>query len=112
MKKVNAWRLGDGPRAKSSAAGLMQKLLAFEFTSDTALFELFDKECPRLMQVTGIDIQDEVKCGLVTLHMQDDALRHHIVMYASGLDTIFKDRKEVQDIARAREAKGGVAPVQ
>ena len=43
------------------AAGLMQKLLAFEFTSDTALFELFDKECPRLMQVTGIDIQDEVK---------------------------------------------------
>ena len=32
------------PRAKLRAAGLMQKLLAFEFTSDSASFELCDKE--------------------------------------------------------------------
>ena len=34
--------LGAGP-AKSRAAGLMQKLLAFEFHGDAALLELFDR---------------------------------------------------------------------
>ena len=41
---LEAWRrlvLELDPRAKSKAAGLMQKLL--EFTSDTASFELFDR---------------------------------------------------------------------
>ena len=31
----------------------------------------------RLKQVTGVDIQDEVNCGLVALHTQDGMLRHH-----------------------------------
>ena len=50
----------------------MPKLLAVEFTSDTASLELFDKESLRLKQVTGIDIQD----------MKDDMLRHHLIMHA------------------------------
>ena len=84
---VEAWRrlvLEFESRAKSGVAGLMQKLLAFEFTSDTAFFELFDKECLGLNQVTGIDIQDEVKCGLVTLRMPDSMLRHHLIMHANA----------------------------
>ena len=39
------------PRAQTRAAGLMRKLLVFEFISDTASFELFDKECLRFKQV-------------------------------------------------------------
>ena len=46
---------------------LTRELLAFELTSDNASFQ-FDKECLRHKQVTGVDIQDEVKCGLVALH--------------------------------------------
>ena len=41
----------------------MQKLLIFEFTSDTASFELLDIKCFRLNEVTAIDIHDELKCG-------------------------------------------------
>ena len=37
-------------------------MLKLENTNDTTFFELFDKECLELNQVTGIDIQDEVKC--------------------------------------------------
>ena len=108
-EKVKAWRrlvLEFDPRAKSRAGGLKQKLLAFEFTSDTMSFALFDKECLRLTRVAGIDIQDEVKCGLVTLHIQDEMLRHHRVMHASRLDMFSKAKEEAEDIARA----GGVAP--
>ena len=38
------------------AAGLMQRLLAFEFSNNAASSELF-KSCLRLKQVTGTDIQ-------------------------------------------------------
>ena len=86
------------PRAKSRAAGLMQKSLAFDFTSHTASSELFDKECLRIQQVTGIDIQDEVKCGLATLHMQDVTMRHHLITHARRLDMLSEVRKKVQDI--------------
>ena len=61
---LEAWRLlvlELHPRAKSRAAGLMQKLLAFELTSDTAAFELFEKVCLGLKQVTDIHIQEEEK---------------------------------------------------
>ena len=61
----------------------MQEVRVFEFTSDTASFELFDKECLRLKQVTGIDIRDEAKCG-------HDMLRHHVMVHASRLDTFSK----------------------
>ena len=44
--------------------------------------------------------------------MQDDTLRQHLMMQASRLDTFSKVREEVQDIARAREAAGGVPPIQ
>ena len=90
---------------KSGAVGLMQQLLAFagcEFTCDTAFFELFDKECPRLRQVTGIDIRDEVKYRLVTLRMQNNVLRHHLIMHASSPDTFSKVRVEVQGVASSQ----------
>ena len=64
LEKMNAWRrlvLEVDPRVTSRAAGLTQMLLAFKITSDTASFELFDRECLKLKQVTSIDIQDEVK---------------------------------------------------
>ena len=48
----------------------MQELLTFEFTCDTASFELFDKECLRLR---------------VTLHMQDEMPNHHLMMHAGRL---------------------------
>ena len=72
LEKVKAWSVT--PRATSRAAVLIQKLVVLEFTSDAASFELFDKQCLRLKQVSGIDIQDEVKCGLATLHMQHDMI--------------------------------------
>ena len=88
----------------------MQKLLAVRLTGDNASFELFDKQFRRFTQLTGIEIQDEIQCGLETLHMQDDMLRHHLIIHANGLDACSKVREEVQD--RAREAAGGVAPMQ
>ena len=54
----DAWRPGKrvvlevDPRAKSRAAGLMRHQRQ----------SVFRKECLRLNKVTGIDIQDEVKC--------------------------------------------------
>ena len=59
-----------------------------------------------LKQVTGIDSQDEVKCGLVTLHMQDEMLRHHLIMHASKLDTFCKVREEVQVVMQIGTVKG------
>ena len=59
----------------------MQLLLAFELTSDISSFELFDTACLGLKQATGIDIQDEVKGGLVALRVEDDMLRHHWIMH-------------------------------
>ena len=56
LEKVKAWRrlvLEFDPRATSR--------VALKITSDTASFELFDRECLKLKQVTSIDIQDEVK---------------------------------------------------
>ena len=103
-QKKEAWRrlvLECDPRARTRAAGLTQRLLAFEFPSDTASFELFDKECLWLKQVTGIDIQDEVKCRLLTLHLHDEMLRHHLILHASKLDTFSK----------VTAAAGGVAPM-
>ena len=44
--------------------------------------------------------------------MQDDVLRHHLIVHASRLDTFSKIRGEVRDIASAREAEGGVASMQ
>ena len=112
---LETWRrlLEFDPRAKLRGAGLTQKLLAFEFTSDSASFELCDKECLGLKQVTGIDSQDEVKCGLVTLHMQDEMLRHHFIMHGSMLDTFCKvrggdaDRHSERQGRRARTSSGG-----
>ena len=92
-ERLEAWKrlvLELDPQAKPWAAGLMQRLPAFDFTRNIASFELSGKERLRLKQVTGIDIEDEVKCGLVTLHMQDDMLRHHLIMHASRLDTFSK----------------------
>ena len=68
------------------------------------LHELLDKECLRLLQVKGIDIQHGAKCGSLTLHIQHDVLRHHFSMHLSRLDTSVKVREEVQEIARARGA--------
>ena len=79
--------------------------------SDHVFYELLDKERLRLRQATIIDIQDEVKCGLVMLHMRDDMLRRHLIMHVTRLDTFFEVREEVQDIARSREAAGSVAPM-
>ena len=92
-ERLEAWKrlvLELDPQAKPRAAGLMQRLPAFDLTRNIASFELSDKERLRLKQVTGIDIEDEVKCGLVTLHMQDDMLRHHLIMHASRLDMFSK----------------------
>ena len=69
-------------RATSRAAGLMQKPLAIEFTSDTPSLELVDKDC----------------LGL-TLHIQDDMLRQ-LIIHASRLNTFSKVSKEVQDVAK------------
>ena len=44
--------------------------------------------------------------------MQDDMLRHFFIMHPSRLETFSKVREEVQDIARASEVAGGVAPLQ
>ena len=41
-------------------------LTSERLSSDTASFELFDMEWLRVNLVTRVDIQDEVKCGLVT----------------------------------------------
>ena len=101
---LEAWRrliLEFDPRAWTRAADLTHRLLTFEFTGDTASFELFDKECLRLKQVTGIDIQDDVKCGLLTLHLHDEMLRHHLILHSSRLDTFSK----------VTAAAGGVAPM-
>ena len=45
----------------------------------------------------GIDaaVLRVVKMGLVTLHMQDDMLRHHLIMHASMLESLSKVREEV-----------------
>ena len=93
-----------------SALSLKKRVWLFCRTSFS--YKLFDKECLGLTQATGIDIQDEAKCGLATLRMQDAMLRQHLIMHASRLDTFSKLREEVQDIARARGAAGGVAPMQ
>ena len=95
----------------------MRKLLAFEFTSDTASFKLFDNERVALNQVTSMNIQDEVTSGVATLHMQDTMLRHHLIMHASKLDTFGNAihrqiQRVVQDIARASTTASGVAPMQ
>ena len=78
--------------------------------SETESDELLDKERLRLMQVANIDIQDKVKCGLLTLHMQDKTLRDRQIMLVSSLDAFFEARKELQDIARAKAASS-VAPM-
>ena len=39
-----------------------------------------------------------MKCGLVTLHTQDDTLRQHLVKHVSRLGTSSKVRQEVQDM--------------
>ena len=49
---------------------------------------------------------------LLTLHMQEDILRHLLIMHASNLDTCFKVREDVEDIARASEAASGVVAMQ
>ena len=48
-----------------------------------------------------------MKCGLVTLHKQDDILRHHVIMHASRLETFSKVTEE-----SPREVAGGVALMQ
>ena len=48
----------------------------------------------------------------MTVHMQDDVPRHRLTMHVSRLDTFFKVKEEVQDIAKAREAAGRRAPIQ
>ena len=88
------------PHTKTRAASFRQQLVAFALTSGTGSFEIFDKECHRLKQVTGIEIQDEVKCALVTLHMQHEMLRQHLIMHASRLDTSARAREEVHGTAR------------
>ena len=88
----------------------MQKLLAFEFTSDTASFELFDKlpeaQAAYRPRPSG---RGEVRPGNVA------RARRHVAApldHARRLDTFFKVREEVQDIARSREAAGRVASTQ
>ena len=90
-ESLEVWRrfvLEFDKRAKSRAAGLMQKLLVFESNGDTAFFELFDNLCKRLKQVAGIDNQDEVSCGPATLRMQYDRF-----MRGSRLDQFFEVRE-------------------
>ena len=41
--------------------------------------------------------------------MQEEMLRHHLIIHASRMDACSKVREEVQD--RAREAAAGVAPM-
>ena len=44
--------------------------------------------------------------------MQDDMLRHRLIMHESRLDTFLKVGEEVQDIARTGELACSVAPIQ
>lgn len=100
------------PRATSRAAGLTQKMSPFEFINDTASFQP-SEECLRLMQVAGIDIQDEVNCGLGIVHAgRYDETACFCACEQVGLVCKKKVREEVEDIARAREAVDGVAPIQ
>ena len=62
------------------------------------------KRAQRLKFGTSIDIPHEVKCGLVTLHMQD----HRLIMHASRLDK----REQVWGIARSRDCACSVLPIQ
>ena len=64
------------------------------------------KSVLRLKQVTGIDIQDEVWCRLVTLHMQHDMQRHQRILHAC------EQAGHVLRGQKAKEAAGGVAPMQ
>ena len=81
------------PRACCEADSSMKELQAVDCPSDTEPHELWDKECLRLDQVTSID----VKCGLVTLSMQDDTLRRRLTTRVSSLDMIFEVREEVRE---------------
>ena len=71
---VEAWRLSEfDQRATTRAADLMQKPTTFEFTSDTAIFELFDQRC--IESVTGIDVQDEMKVRVHDAARRQDHVR-------------------------------------
>ena len=63
---------------------------------------------PEVQASYGIDIQDEVKCGLVTLHVQEDMSRHHLIMHVSRLDTFCKIREEMRGVAGASETPQAV----
>ena len=47
----------------------------------------------RLQQVAGRDILDEVKCGRVTLHMQDDTFRYHLVQPRERAGHVLQGRR-------------------
>ena len=71
---AEAWRLSDfDQRATTRAADWMQKPTTFEFTSDTAIFELFDQGC--IESVPGIDVQDEMKVRVRNAARRQDHVR-------------------------------------
>ena len=69
-------------RANTSSRGLLQSLLAFALTSDTASCRPVDQEVLRPKQMTVIVSKDEVKSGLITQQMHNESLKQHTICRA------------------------------
>ena len=96
-KGVENWRryaLGVDSRASLIAEGSLKELQVIDRLSDTESSEL-------LAKVTSVDVEDEVKCWLVTKHVQDDTSRRRLVMHVSSLDT-FLGVSEEEVLGRAQ----------
>ena len=68
---------GHGEGLEGWSEDLLKELQVLDGFSDTESYELLDIACLRLEQDPSIDMQDEVQCGLVAVHLQDDTLKHN-----------------------------------
>jgi hypothetical protein len=100
------------PAVKSRHAGLLQAVLAYDFSQQTDVMQAFEQWellIRRYEKASGSAIGDDVKAGVVIRQLQNTPLSQHLLLNAARLDTYDSVKKEVSNVLLTQRHLTGTA---
>ena len=79
------------PKVKSRFGGMLSQLLQTKFAGVAiGEFDQYEKVIKDYEDQSGEAVTDNMRCGIVSANMDNEALRQHLRLHASSLDTFAK----------------------
>ena len=112
---LKAWRSLTqfyDPNSKPRKVALLMELLSFSFEGDlTSRIESYERELQRYHSLSGRDLDEDVKVGIVLKQLPPGSLKDHLVLNADKFDTWAKVREELEIVRRATMTSSSSVPM-